>query len=111
MAQSKCSCYAICTDPKRQEMWNRVFPPEGHVPIKPPFITGTARVKDEEFEFYKVDLDRVTPEQRENILIEMTFKFGLPGVEVRKDLTEKGLIVKADDVITTWCPLHVRAVM
>ena len=111
MSQNRCSCYAVATDPARQAMWLRVFPLDGHVPIKSPVIAGTARVKEEKFEFYQVDLARVTPEQRENIIIEMTSKFGLPGVEVRKDLDEKGLIVKAENVIVSWCPLHVRAVM
>jgi hypothetical protein len=80
---SNCTCYAVSTDPQRQSMWQRIFPPEGHVPLISPLPVGTAN---------------------------LAAKFKLTEHEIRADIDEMGVPVKASEVMVSWCPLHVRCV-
>lgn len=110
---SGCECYARSVCPMRAQMWERIFPPDGKVPIKSPLPSGMGifpdgdewqnKVKDE---FYLVDLDRVSPEQKERLVQEMCSKFNLPREEVIADIDEKGVPIKGVDIMVHWCRIH-----
>lgn len=105
-----CQCYAEAIDPERQDMWKRVFPPDGKVPISPP-LPYRGNLSGQDSLFYLVDLDRVTPLQRETLIQEMSTRFNLLPDDVVRDIDEQGVPVKADGVIATWCRQHSRAAM
>jgi len=107
----KCECYAQATDPARLEMWKRIFPPDGRVPITCPVPVGRANLAGQEAPFYLIDFDRVSPEEKSRLIKEMAVKFNLQEEEVAKEMDRHGTPVKADSVTVAWCHLHSRAVM
>ncbi len=107
----KCTCYAVATDPKRLEMWKRIFPPDGRVPITCPLPVGRAELAGQEADFYLVDLERVTYPQRLTMISELSRKFQVSMDEIRRDIEQRGVPVKAGEVMVAWCPLHSRCVM
>ena len=107
----ECKCYAVATDPERLAMWKRIFPPDGHVPITCPIPVGVANLAGQRGEFYLVDLDRVSTGALEDLVYEMANKFDLAPTEVRKDIRESGIPVKADAVMISWCQIHSMAAM
>jgi len=107
----QCKCYAIAVDQERLAMWKRIFPPDGHVPITCPIPIGKGNLAGDITEFYLVDLDRVSPAALEDLIHEMAEKFNLSPREVRKDIQEKGVPIKADGVMTSWCQIHALAAM
>jgi hypothetical protein len=109
----KCVCYAVMNskDPGRADLWKRIFPQNGHLPIRSPIPAGTGRFPDSESHFYYMDMSRVTPEQKQMIIQELARKFHLTEDEVASDIERVGIPIKADDVMVSWCPLHVRSVL
>ena len=96
---NNCECYAIATDPDRQEMWKRIFPPDGKVPITCPLPVGKGNLAGQEAEFYLVDFGRVSPSAKEDLIYEMAKKFDLAPVKIRRDIAKRGCPVKADSVM------------
>jgi hypothetical protein len=106
-----CECYAKATDSERQELWKRIFPPDGKVPITCPLPLGHANLAGQRSPFFLIDFDRVTPDQRARLIDEMSKKFNLPRDEVESDIQKQGAPVKATDVLVSWCRIHSLAVM
>ncbi len=106
-----CQCYAKAVDPIRQEMWKRIFPPDGKVPITCPIPVGVANLAGQEAEFYLVDFDRVNEDERKRLIAEMAEKFGLSPLIVAQDIKNQGAPVKADSVLVAWCKKHSLAVL
>jgi len=106
-----CQCFARAVDPERQEMWKRIFPPDGNVPITCPIPVGRANLAGQEVEFYLIDFDRVTHAEKEALIYEMAEKFNLAPVEIRRDIENQGAPIKAESVIVSWCKKHSLAAM
>lgn len=97
----KCQCIAQ-TDgapTERQEMWKRIFPPDGKVPV-------IGKVYPGENPYCLIDLDRVTLEQRNAIVREMAAKWKSPESEVAKDIAAIGAPVSIKEVTVEFCSLH-----
>jgi len=112
-----CDCYATATDSSRADMWKRIFPPDGKVPIVSPLPKGMGSFPDGEgwkgrvkAEFYLVDFDRVTPEQKQRLIQEISRKFNQPESEVIKDIERQGAPIKGTDVMVSWCHRHMMAI-
>ena len=110
MEQKQCRCYAQASDTQRQEMWKRIFPPDGRVPISPP-LPFNAELAGERSLAYLIDFERVSPASKAMLIKEMATKFGLPEERVAADIEDSRAPVKADGVIVIWCPLHSRMAM
>jgi len=106
-----CQCFARAVDPERQEMWKRIFPPDGNVPITCPIPVGRANLAGQEVEFYLIDFDRVTHAEKEALIYEMAEKFNLAPAEIRRDIENQGAPIKAESVIVSWCKKHSLAAM
>jgi hypothetical protein len=110
---NKCTCYAVMSssDPAREALWKRVFPPDGRLPIRSPVAAGMGNFPGGQSPFYLMDMSRVTPEQKQLIIEELARKFHIPEKAVASDIERDGIPVKADDVIVAWCPRHMRAAL
>jgi hypothetical protein len=108
---TECTCYATAVDPDRKKMWEKIFPPDGKIPITCPVPVGHGDLAGQEADFYMVDFARVSPGAKEDMIFNLAEKFDLAPAEIRKDINERGCPVKADGVMVAWCPLHSRAVM
>lgn len=106
-----CQCFARAVDPERQEMWKRVFRPDGNVPITCPIPVGRANLAGKQAEFYLIDFDRVSYSQKEALIFEMAEKFNLAPAEIRRDIKDQGAPVKAEGVFVSWCKKHSLAAM
>lgn len=106
-----CQCYAKAVDSERQEMWKRIFPPDGKVPITCPIPIGRANLAGQEAEFYLVDFDRVSHAEKEALIYEVAEKFNLAPIEIRRDIETQGCPVKADSVFVAWCKTHSLAIL
>lgn len=106
-----CQCFAKAIEPERQEMWRRIFPPDGEVPITCPIPVGRAELAGEEADFYLVDFDRVTEDERKQLIAEMAEKFNLSPLVVAQDIKTQGTPIKANSVLVTWCKKHSLAAM
>jgi len=83
------------------------------VPIRSPLTAGIGNFPgDYRAPFYYMDMSRVIPEQKQQMIREFAKKFHLPESEVASDIERLGIPIKADeDIVVAWCPLHVRAVL
>ena len=106
-----CQCYAKAVDPQRQEMWKRIFPPDGKVPITCPIPVGRANLAGQEAEFYLIDLDRVGDDERKRLIAEIAERFNLSPLEVAQDIINRGAPVKAESVFVSWCKKHSLAAL
>jgi hypothetical protein len=106
-----CQCYAKAIDPQRQEMWKRIFPPDGKVPITCPIPVGRANLAGQEAEYYLVDFDRVSEDEKFRLITEISEKFNLSPLSVAQDIKSQGAPIKADGVLVTWCKIHSLAAM
>ena len=106
-----CQCYAKAIEPERQKMWQRIFPPDGKVPINCPIPVGRGNLAGQEAEFYLVDFDRVNEDEKKRFIAEMAEKFNLSPLIVAQDIKAQGAPVKADSVFVSWCKKHSLAVM
>lgn len=107
----KCACYAVCIDPERKAVFERIFP-GGRVPIKSPVPVCKDRFADGGiYYYYSVDMNRVSAELRLKAVEEIVAKFKLSPDGVSHEVDVKGIPLRADDLIVTWCPSHIRAAM
>ncbi len=106
-----CQCYAKAVETERQEMWKRIFPPEGKVPITCPLPMGKAKLAGEEAEFYLVDFDRVSEDERARLIAEISEKFNLSPLSIAQDIKAQGCPVKVNSVLVSWCKMHSLAVL
>ena len=94
-----CQCYAKAIDPERQKMWQRIFPPDGKVPITCPLPVGRGNLAGQEATFYLIDLDRVNEDERKRLISEIAEKFDLSPLLVAQDIKRQGVPVKAESVM------------
>ena len=106
-----CQCYARCIDPVRQAMWDRIFSPDGNVPITAPVPAGRGELAGEKADFYLVDLDRVSEKAKARLIDEMAAKFGLSREEVAADIAAQGVPIKAAGICISICRRHCLALI
>ena len=107
-----CECTAKITDPVRAARFKGIFEND-NIPIKHPFVAGTAQTGDEVYEFYKVAINRFTEEQKRKVAEALAPVFHLSIEDVLSDMADPNFEVplQADSVITMWCKYHSRAVL
>ena len=106
-----CQCYAKAIDPERQKMWQRIFPPDGKVPITCPIPVGRGNLAGQEADYYLLDFDRVNEDEQKRLISEIAEKFELSPLIIAQDIKEKGCAIKAESVLVAWCQKHSRAIM
>jgi len=106
-----CKCHARAIETERQEMWKRIFPPDGNVPITCPIPVGRGNLAGQEADFYLLDFDRVSHTEKEALIFEMAEKFNLAPIEIRREIEAQGAPVKADRVFVSWCKNHSLAAL
>ena len=107
-----CDCTASITDPVRKARFAGIFPNDD-IPIKHPMVAGTAKTGNEIYQFYDVAVDRLSEEQKREIVKRVAPVFGLKEQEILADMAnpEFKIPLKVDSIITSWCKLHSRMVL
>lgn len=83
-------------DPERRKLWSEVFP-DARVPIVSP-ISRMVRVPElGECQAYMLDLTAITQEQIEGLIAVIAKRFGVPILEVRREIGQ-GVPILAEGV-------------
>jgi len=103
-----CECLATIYDEERRERWKGIFENDA-IPITMPLIAGRARTGNEEYDYYVLDVTRVSEEQKREIARRAAEAFKIT-LEQAMEQFEKsdGIPIKADNTVVAWCSLHSR---
>ena len=108
---AECNCYAVATDTDRIAMWEDVFP-EGKVPLRGPLIPEMGWLKDSDyFEYYHLDVERVTDEQKDRLYDHIFRRFGLSRDEFDEDLATDRAPVRAANITVFRCAIHTEPIL
>lgn len=108
-----CNCYVtLIEDDERYQVWKEAGIEK--FPLKHP-LQGLVTIKlkgQEPFEMNILlgDASKLTVEQKEKLLEQITSKFGVNKRDVKKQW-KKGIPIKAERVIVTICTKHSHAMM
>lgn len=111
--RNKCNCYVKGATAERKKFFEAVCK-DGRIPIVCPIPTEymTHNTLKGKVPITKVALDRLSVEERQNLVREMMQRFSLSRKIVEKGLEEQGCPMRLDDsVIVSWCELHSRIVL
>jgi len=112
-ARQKCNCYVTGATAERRKFFEAVCR-DGKIPIVCPIPTEylTHETLKGKVAMTKVALDRLSVEERENLVRAMMQRFSLSREIVEKGLEEQGCPMRLDgSVIVVWCELHSRMVV
>ena len=104
-----CTCYLVVTDQERVEEYSLVFGPEGHIPIESPVPRPTALRDKGMKDAYFVALGRLAPDQLRLLKERISIQFQFPYNAVDEQLSKRGLPIRAENTVVTWCPVHSKA--
>jgi len=111
--RQKCNCYVTGATAERKKFFEAVCK-DGKIPIVCPIPTEflTHETLKGKVPMTKVALDRLSVEEKENLVREMMQRFKLSRQTVEKQLEEQGCPMRLDgSVIVVWCELHSRIVL
>lgn len=111
--RQECNCYVKGATAERKKFFESVCK-DGRIPITCPMPTQymTHETLKGKVPITKVALDRLSVEEKENLVSHMMQRFSLSKEIVEKDLEEKGCPLRLDgSVIVSWCDLHSRMVL
>lgn len=89
---------ATITNPERRAEWEDILG-TATVHVKAPFPTKADLPSHPDALVYELDLDFLTEEQREKLVIHLAVKFGLPSEYVGKNLDVHGVPILAKDCV------------
>ena len=110
MRTRACDCYGTIHETERANYWKGVFP-EDKIPLAHPLREGRAKTGTETYDFYKVDMARVSEDQLKEIVKRASAKFGITEEVALASSKEHGIPLKSDGVSVFWCSLHSRLVL
>jgi hypothetical protein len=94
----------IAKDSPRAARWREVFGTET-IPLVSPLAQRGMVLGMESARFYKLDVRRLSPEQRRRLVAYLTGRFRLSEAEVNESLDgEHGMPILADDVVVVMSP-------
>lgn len=102
MLKERCECYVSVNDPERKELWKKIFP-DGQIPIEHPLAPLGG--------FFKVDLGRITKEQLEKMVKELSDKFGVSEEQIKEEVYTDGIPILNRNCNVAICSLHVRCML
>ena len=84
----------------RNQDWLTIFGSDT-VPIKSPFATRTDLPKTPNARIYELNLNAITPDQRQALVAHIAKKFGYDPAYVEANLNDEGVPLLANDVTIT----------
>ena len=86
------------TNPERAAEWEKILG-TATLPVKSPIPTPVLLPTVGKARIYELDLDLITDEQRQNLIVHIAQKFSLDPRDVEQGLEEHGVPLLADDCI------------
>lgn len=107
-----CECYAkVSRNDPRYPIWVKVDP-EAKLPLKHPILKRHPYAHPDFMgTFYEGDPSRLTEEQKEIIIEEMSKKFKCSKDHVAEGLAKGFLAIKSDNISVMICDLHFRCMI